>query len=504
MTPTDVTPPNLAQTQSEPYPKRWLALAVLLIAAAMDLIGMTIATIGLPAIEADLHGGHAAMEWIIAGYGLAFAVGLITGGRLGDVYGRRRVFVIGVVAFTAASALCGLAPTVPVLVAARVLQGLVAALMIPQVLSTVSVIFPSEERAKAFGLFGATAGLATVAGPLLGGALLDGGGLGWRSIFLVNVPLGIAVSVAATRLVPDSRVEEPPRLDIAGAGLSVLAVALVLVPLVEGPQRGWPPAILAMLAASPLAFLVLAGQQGRREQRGASPLIPPSLFRHRSYVAGTFAGFAFFSAPPALFFVTAITLQEIGFSPWHTALTFIPLSIASVPAAGAAIVLAPRLGRRLPIRGTVVVIAGIGLMLVAVESAGADLSSTTLLPGLVVTGLGLGLVSPTLMEVVLRDVPPTDVGAASGVLNTVLQLGGAIGIALVGLVFFGSLPSTASSALQVGSIDALTNSLRFVLAVVVLSALAMLLLPGQTPARVDPRVRHASTPHSIVITTKGI
>ena len=405
MADTDVKPPDLASSPDATYPKRWLALAVLLVAAAMDLIGMTIVTMGLPAIEADLHGGHAAMEWTIAGYGLAFAVGLITGGRLGDVYGRRRVFILGVGAFTAASALCGLAPSVPVLVAARVLQGLFAALMIPQVLSTVTVIFPAQERAKAFGLFGATAGLATVAGPLLGGILLEGGGLGWRSIFLVNVPLGVAVSFAGSRLVPESRAETSPRLDIGGVGLSVLAVALLLVPLVEGPQRGWPPAILAMLAASAPAFLALAVHQRRREQRGTSPLVPPSLFRHRTFVAGALAGLTFFSAPPALFFVIAITLQEIGFSPWHTALTFVPLSLASVPAAGAAIVLAPRLGRRLPIGGAGVVIIGIALLLVAVDSADAGLSSAAFLPGLIVAGLGLGLVSPTLIEVVLTRRP---------------------------------------------------------------------------------------------------
>lgn len=339
--------------------------------------------------------------------------------------------------------------------------------------------FAAEDRAQAFGMFGATAGLATVAGPLLGGLLLETGGLGWRPIFLVNVPLGIAVTFAAARLVPDSRAQDRPGLDLAGVGLSTLSLGLLLVPLVEGPQHAWPPAFLAMLVASCPSLVVLALHQRLLERRGAWPLIPPSLFRRRSFVAGTLASLTFFSAPPALFFVTAIALQGIGFSPFHTALTFVPLSLASVPAAGAAIALAPRLGRRLPLGGAVTVVAGIGILMASVASAGTNLSSTTLLPGLVVAGLGLGLVSPTLMDVALRDIRTSDAGAASGVLNTILQLGGAIGIALIGLVFFDSLSAGSSTAAQAGYVDALANSLRFVLAVVVLSAISMLFLPAR-------------------------
>jgi MFS family permease len=274
---------------------------------------------------------------------------LITGGRLGDVFGRRRVLLVGLVGFTAASALCGLAPSPAVLVAARIAQGAFAALMVPQVLSVISASFPPEDRAKAYGMFGATAGVATVLGPLLSGLLIkvDLFGLRWRPIFLINVPLGLATIAAARALVRESRTERPPRLDLAGAGLMTVALMLLLYPLIDGHQLGWPAWTLAAMAASIPALGLFAVHQRRRERHGASPLVPPALFGQRAFTGGMLATLAFFSGPPALFFVTTLTLQALDFSPLHTALTFVPLPIASVPAAGASVVLASRLGRRL-------------------------------------------------------------------------------------------------------------------------------------------------------------
>jgi EmrB/QacA subfamily drug resistance transporter len=460
-------------------PRRWIALGVLLFAAAIDLIGSTIATLALPVIGDDLGAGEAALEWIVAGYSLAFALGLITGGRLGDVFGRRRILLIGLVGFTAASALCGLAPSASVLVVARVAQGALAALMIPQVLSIISASFPAWDRAKAFGMFGATAGIATVAGPLVGGLLLKADLLGWRPIFLINVPLGLAAIAAARAFVRESRSEIAPRLDFAGAGLLTVALVLLLFPLVEGRQLGWPTWTLAAMAASVPALAVFVAHQRRRELRGASPLVPPSLFRQRAFAGGTLAALAFFSGPPALLFVTAITLQGLGFSPLHTALSFVPLSLASVPAAAASVALAPRLGRHLTLGGALVVALGIAGLLLAVELAGAALTTWTLLPGMVITGLGLGLVAPTLLDVVLAGVDPRDAGSASGALNTALQLGGAIGVALIGVVFYGALSGD-------GLARAFSNSLWYALAAAILSALAMLLLPK--PPRTAPRL----------------
>lgn len=463
-------------------PRRWIALAVLLLAAAMDLIDTTVATIALPAIQDDLGASDAALEWIVAGYSLTFALGLITGGRLGDVYGRRRVFEIGLVGFTAASALSGLAPTASVLVAMRVAQGAFAALMVPQVLAIISASFPPEDRAKAYGMFGAIAGLATVAGPLLSGLLLGLDLFGWRPIFLINVPLGLAMIVAARVFVRESRSERPPRLDLAGAGILTVALVLLLLPLVEGHQLGWPAWTFAAMAASIPVLALFAVHQRRRERRGASPLVPPGLFRQRAFSGGTVATFAFFSVPPSLLFVVAITLQELGFSPMRTALTFVPLSLASVPAASASVALSSRLGRRVIVGGAVVVALGIAGLLLAVQLAGAELTTWTLMPGMIVTGLGLGLVAPTLIEVVLAGVDPRDAGAASGIRSTASQLGAAVGVALIGVVFYGAGPDVA---------DALTGALWYAVGIAILSALAMLLLPG--PARDDAPAHEPAT-----------
>lgn len=491
---------NPDQAYAVDDPRRWMALGVLLLAAAMDLIDTTVATLALPVIQQKLGATDAALEWIIAGYGLAFALGLITGGRLGDVFGRRRVFEIGLAGFTAASALCGLAPTPGVLVAARVTQGAFAALMIPQVLSIIAASFPAQDRPKAYGMFGAVAGIATVVGPLLSGGLLAVDLFSWRPIFLINVPLGLLAIAAARAIVRESRSDDPPRLDLAGAALLTAALVLLLVPLVEGHQLGWPAWTLAAMAASIPALAAFAAHQRRRELRGASPLVPPTLFRRRAFAGGTLATLAFFSGPPALFFVITLTLQALGFSPLHTALSFVPLSLASVPTAAASVALAARLGRRLILGGALVVALGIAGLLLTVELAGAALTTWTLLPGMVVTGLGLGLVAPTLIDVVLAGVDPRDAGAASGVRSTASQLGGSIGVALIGVVFYAADPGD-------GPAHALSGALWYALATAIFSALAMLLLPDQRPPRaVEPGVGWDACPpsgRSSTTTTRG-
>jgi EmrB/QacA subfamily drug resistance transporter len=470
-----ITPPT--GTSARPYdsadPRRWLALAVLLLAAAMDLIDTTVVTVALPAIGDDLGASPAALEWTVAGYALAFGLGLITGGRLGDAYGRRRIFLTGLVGFTAASALCGIAPSGEALVAMRVVQGAFAALMLPQVVAIIAASFPEGDRTKAYGMFGAVAGIATVLGPLLSGFVLELDVLGWRPIFLVNVPIGLALIAATRAVVRESRSDRPPRPDFGGAALLGTALVLLLLPLVEGHQLGWPVWTIASMAASVPALGLFAIHQRRRERSGASPLVPPALFRRHAFTGGILATLAFFSVPPALLFVITIALQSLGFSALDAAVAFVPLSLASAPAAVASTALAPRLGRRLMVVGALLVAVGIAGVLIAVELGGAALTAWSLLPGMIVTGLGLGLAAPTLIDAVQAGVDPADAGAASGVRSTAGQLGGAAGVVLVGIVFYGTLGSGGDAALA----HALANGLWLGLALALLSAAAMMLLP---------------------------
>jgi EmrB/QacA subfamily drug resistance transporter len=479
-------------------PRRWLALAVVLLAAAIDLIDTTIVNVAIPSIQEDLGASAAAIEWIVAGYTLAFAVVLITGGRLGDAFGRKRLFLIGVAGFTVTSAIAGLAQSPEALIAARVAQGALAALMVPQVLSMIQVNFPAEERAKAYGMYGAFAGIATISGPILGGLLVQADlfGLEWRPIFLINVPVGVATLAAAVKFVPESRAEHGRRFDLAGVGLVTAALILLLYPLVQGPELDWPAWTFVSMAASVPAFALFAWHQRRVATRGGSPLVPLGLFRQRGFTGGVLAGLTFFSGVASFFLVMTITLQSgLGFSPLHTAITFLPWSIGIAAASGASVQLAPRLGRRLTVTGAVMMAAGMGAVLFAVDRGGAELGSWALAPGMLVSGLGMGMVAPTLIDVALAGVRGRDAGSASGVINTALQLGGAIGVAVIGVIFFGLLPEGARLAADpaAGFAATLRDALWFEVGLYLLSALSMLLLPRQgSRVEADAGAAHAA------------
>lgn len=393
-------------------------------------------------------------------------------------------FLVGLVGFTAASALCGFAPSPTVLVAARIAQGAFAAVMVPQVLSVISASFPPGDRAKAYGMFGATAGIATVLGPLLSGLLIkiDLLGLGWRPIFLINLPLGLAAIVTARAFVRESRIENPPRLDLAGAGLMTVALVLLLFPLVEGRQLGWPAWTFAAMAASIPTLGLFAVHQCRRERRGASPLVPPALFGQRAFTGGMLATLAFFSGPCALLRDDVHPPSPRLLAAAHRADLRAPLArqrpgSGRIRRARPAVGSPSHPGRRTPRP------LGTGGLLLAVQLAGAELTTWTLLPGLIITGLGLGLVAPTLIDVVLTGVDPRDAGTASGALNTALQLGAAIGVTLIGVIFFGALPDGAAQAADPGPgyADAMTSALWYAAGIAILSALAMLLLPKTRP-----------------------
>jgi EmrB/QacA subfamily drug resistance transporter len=429
-------------------PRRWVALGIVLIAGFMQLVDVSIVNVAIPSIQRDLDASYSQIQWVLAGYQLAFAVTLITGGRLGDIFGRKRLFMIGMTGFTLASALCGLAQNPGMLIGSRLLQGVMGALMFPQVLAVIQVTFPPRERGTALGIFGATIGLATITGPLVGGLLIQADvlGLEWRPIFLVNVPIGIAALAAATRFVPESKAPRALGLDLVGVGIVSAGLLLLIYPLVEGRDLGWPPwTFVSMVAAVPV-LAVFALWERRKKAADGSPLVDLDLFRQRAFVAGLLVAGIFFMGIPAFFLTFSIHLQiGLGFTALHAGLTTIPFAVGSALASAASVRLAPRLGRRILSLGCLLLAFGMAGVIWTIHRYGGAVHSWELLPALAVCGIGLGCVIAPLVNVVIAGVRRQDAGSASGVLTTAQQLGGAIGVALIGVIFFGLLGSHAST-----------------------------------------------------------
>ena len=310
------SPHTMPQTSEEADPRRWLALAILLLASFMNLVDVTIVNVALPSMQANLGANSSQIEWVVAAYVLSFALFLLPFGRLGDIFGRRRMFLAGVAAFTVGSALCGLAPSIETLIGARVLQGIAGALMIPQVLSIVQVMFPPKERGLAFSFFGLTAGLASVAGPIAGGLLISANlwGLDWRPIFLVNIPLGILAVAAALRLVP--RITPHPGLtnDFVGIAIFGLSILAVVFPLVEGRTYGWPLWAFGLIAAGLAGLVLFYFWEKRRDRAGLTELLPVPLLENRNFVVGTLMTLVFFSGVPGLFMMSG-HLPAVGLRP---------------------------------------------------------------------------------------------------------------------------------------------------------------------------------------------
>jgi EmrB/QacA subfamily drug resistance transporter len=430
-------------------PRRWLTLIILLLAAFMNLLDVSIVNIAIPSIQRNLHASYADAQWALAGYTLAYALVLITGGRLGDTFGRKRLFLIGVTGFTIMSALCGAAQSPGMLIACRVAQGAMGAIMVPQVLAVIQVIFPPRERIKALAGFGVTAGLGTVSGPLLGGLLIQHNllGLDWRPIFLINVPVGILAVVASAVLVRESRAPQPPKLDPVGVGLISAALLLLLYPLVEGRQLGWPAWTFVSMAAAAPVLAAFIGYERAKTRRDGSPLVPLSLFRDREFSTGMAITLAFFLGIASFGLVLTLFLQlGLGFTPLHAGLTFLPFSAGVLLSSGAAARLAPRFGRGVTMTGALIIMAGMAGLIVVVHHYGAAVTTWELTPGLLAAGLGLGTVIAPLADIVLDRVPRQDAGSASGVFNTGLQVGNSIGIAVIGVIFFGLLGAQSGPA----------------------------------------------------------
>jgi EmrB/QacA subfamily drug resistance transporter len=442
---------TLAQAEPQFDPRRWTALLALLLAAFMDLLDGSIVNVAIPQIQKDLGATYAAIQWVTAGYALSFAVLLITGGRLGDIFGRKRIFLIGVVGFTLASLLCGVAQSEMMLVAARFVQGAFSALMIPQILSIIQVTFPEGERVKAFGLYGAVVGVATVSGPLLGGLLVEGNlfGLEWRPIFLINLLVGSIALFAVMKQVRESKSPHAMRLDPIGVVLVTTGLLFLLYPLVQGRDLGWPAWAYVLMVASVPMLAAFALYERRKKRIDDSPLVELSLFKQRSFVVGLLIGMVFFAGIASFFLVFTLYLQiGLGFTPLAAGLTGLPFSVGSIITSALSSQLATRLGKKVLVIGMPLLVLGMATTLVTVNLAGIGLTGWDLAPAMFISGLGLGMVIAPLADVILAGIRGREAGAASGVLNTTFQVGGAVGLALVGVVFFGLLTARSSASID--------------------------------------------------------
>ena len=415
-------------------------LPVVLTAAFMITLDFFIVNVAIPSLQRELHAGAAAIQWVVAGFGLAVAAVLITASRLGDAFGRRRVFTVGLVLFTITSAACGLAPTAGLLIAGRVLQGISAGLMTPQVLAILRTSYSGQAQARAFSMFGLSLGIGAVSGQLIGGLLIraDVLGLDWRTCFLINVPVGAAAVALTPRVVPESRGPARAAPGIPGMVIASVALVAIVLPLIQGRQAGWPAWTWPSLAGGCLLLAAFAWYQHRVAARGGTPLIDPALFRERAFTAGLLAQLVFWTGQASFFLVLALYLQEgRGLTALASGVVFTAIGAGYLVTSSTAHHLARLLGRQVIAVGAVIMAAGLALLWAGAEASRAGVG--WLVPGLLVDGLGMGMVLAPLAVTVLTRVSPQHAGPAAGVLSTVQQVGNALGVALLGIVFYGAL-----------------------------------------------------------------
>ena len=415
-----------------------IALLVMLSGTFMVVLDFFIVNVAIPSIQHELHASSGALQLIVIGYGLANAAALITGGRLGDIHGRRLLFMIGIGLFTLASAACGLAPNAQVLVAARVAQGIAGALLQPQVLAMLGTLFAGAQRQRAFAAYGLTLGLAAAGGQLIGGLLIDANvaELGWRSCFLINVPIGVLALLLSRRVLPAMRGHPTSRLDLPGMALVAIALAAAVLPLAQGREQGWPLWSLVCLAAAlPLLALFWRYQRGL-DARGGQPLVAPALIAHKGFALGLLVTLVFFAGNASFYFVLALYLQQgLGLAPLVSGLVFTTLAVGFFASSMASPWFARRLGRHAIFAGALVLAGGHALLYAALPHLSAA-HVAWLLPALLIQGCGLGMVMAPLAATVLAGVPQQHAGVASGVMAAMQQVGNALGVALIGILYY--------------------------------------------------------------------
>ena len=415
---------------------RTVALICLLAASFMELMDATVVNVALRTIQDDVGASPTSLQWMVAGYPLAYAVGLILGARLGDNIGRRTMFVIGLAAFGAASLACGLADGPAELVVFRVLQGGAAALMVPQVLSNIQVLYPPAERGTAMGMFTAVIGLAAVTGPVLGAIITSGDwfGLSWRPIFLINVPLAVIAIIAALAFIPETRAQSKAPITLGSAALLGGSLAAIMLPITLGPENDWPAWGFLLMAAGSIGLGAFAYLQIRQARTGTEPMVPPELFETRSFTTGLLAFGVLMVTTGGYFLIQTLHVQlALGWSVLHTGLMWIPFSLAVPISAGlSATILAARMGKHVLQLGAAVLVIGMVLMYAAEGSAHPGLWFAV---ALAVAGFGFGAIFGASGLLVLNDVPVRLAGAASGVFNTAQALAVGLGAAIVGTVY---------------------------------------------------------------------
>ena len=420
-------------------PRRWMALVILLTGAFLPPLDFFIVNVALPSIREDFRASASTIQLIISGYATTYAVMLITGGRLGDLYGRRNVFLAGMVGFAAASALCGFAWSPAALVAGRILQGFAAAIMAPQALASINAIFPDHEKSKALSFYALTFGVASMVGLFLGGALiaLDILGLGWRAIFLINLPVIAVAAPSAFIMLRETRSERPSKLDLGGALLIAIALSALIAPLIEGREQGWPIWLILMLATSLPFFLLFWRHEKHLESTGRDPILAPSLLQNRGLMRGLLAAL-FFYALAAFWLIFSVYQQGgLGLTPFEAGLAILPAAVGFV--------LGPFASERI-LRVFGRFSAGAGMVLQAAGLFGTAALISNGLPqflfaALFLIGAGQGIALPNLVKSIVQRVDRKQSGLASGLVNSMFQIGGALAAAIVGGLFFSILGS---------------------------------------------------------------
>ena len=459
------------------YKYRWLVLTVVLIAEMMDLLDSTIVNVAGPALAGELAASSTDLQWVIGGYALALGSGLILGGRLGDRFGRRNMFIFGLIGFTLASLACALAPTVFALIVLRFIQGFLGAMLLPQGFGLIRESFPPQEFGKAFAAYGPAFGLGGILGPVIGGFLIqaDLAGLGWRSVFLVNVPIGIAAALLSAKYLPKSEADKSVKIDLLGAILVILASGLLVYPLIKGQEAGWPLWTYLMLIGSVLVFVIFAMMEKATKKRGGSPLIDAAIFKKRAYTFGLSGLALYFAGFTGIYLILTLFLQfGERFTSAEAGLGNIPIALGS--AIGGTIsgaFLADKIGGRFTLQiGAFVQLVGVGLMWLAVPSLD-NFSIWQMVPALVVSGIGTGLIAAPIFDTILTTVEPNQSGSASGVLSAVQSVSSSVGVAIFGTVFF--------KFALVGQADAgFRNALIVQLVILVLFAAVSTVLPKRS------------------------